>query len=374
MSNKSPFGPRDSRPSSPRTAGILPASSPSQEDSSPTSPAAASDDAIRRARTRLLILACVLVALMLASLLMGRYPGPYFTSFQDLRDNELARRLVLNLRLPRILAAVLVGMVLSASGAVFQMIFRNPLVDSGFLGVSAGASFGASLAIVALGGQAWKVQSAAALFGLLGLAGSYLLGQRIRYGDWVLRLVLAGIAVSAIYSSGTSVLKYLADPLRQLPDITFWLLGGLWGITWPDLIQVLPVAVPSLVLLYILRWRLNLLSMRDETAFSLGVAAGRERLVLLLAAVLSTAALVSKAGLIGWVGLIVPHIARRWLGADAQHALPGAMLLGGLFALACDNVARTLLTGEIPLGILTSFVGAALFLFIMLRREWAVRR
>jgi iron complex transport system permease protein len=347
---------------------------PGSRASRPADPGADGDDAVRRARVRLVGMVVILVVLMVGSLLMGRYPGPYFTSFRELRDNELAQRLVLNLRLPRILAAVLVGMVLSASGAVFQMIFRNPLVDSGFLGVSAGASFGASLAIVALGGQAWKVQGAAALFGLLGLAGSYFLGQRIRYGDWVLRLVLAGIAVSALYSSGTSVLKYLADPLRQLPDITFWLLGGLWGITWPDLLQVLPVAVPCLALLYILRWRLNLLSMRDETAFSLGVAAGRERLALLLAAVLSTAAMVSKAGLIGWVGLIVPHIARRWLGADAQHALPGAMLLGGLFALACDNVARTLLTGEIPLGILTSFVGAALFLFIMLRREWAVRR
>ena len=328
----------------------------------------------RRARVRLVGLMCILLALMLVSLFMGRYPGPYFTAPQVLRDNPLAQRLVLNLRLPRILAAVLVGMVLSASGNVLQMIFRNPLVDSGFLGVSAGASFGASLAIVALGGRAWTVQSCAAFFGLLGLAASYLLGQRIHYGDWVLRLVLAGIAVSALYSSGTSVLKYMADPLRQLPDITFWLLGGLWGITWPDMLQVLPVTIPSLVILYILRWRLNLLSMRDETAFSLGVAAGRERFVLLLAAVASTAAMVSKAGLIGWVGLIVPHIARRWLGSDAQRALPGSMLLGGVFVLACDDVARTLLSGEIPLGILTSFVGAAFFLAIMLRQDWQVRR
>ena len=337
-------------------------------------PGADGDDAVRRARARLVGLACVLVVLMVASLLMGRYPGPYFTSLQDLRDNELAQRLVLNLRLPRILAAVLVGMVLSASGAVFQMIFRNPLVDSGFLGVSAGASFGASLAIVALGGQAWKVQSAAAVFGMLGLAASYLLGQRIRYGDWVLRLVLAGIAVSALYSSGTSVLKYLADPLRQLPDITFWLLGGLWGITWPDVLQVLPVVVPCLVVIYLMRWRLNLLSMRDETAFSLGVSAGRERLVLLVAAVAATAAVVSKAGQVGWVGLIVPHIARRLVGADAQRTLPGAMLLGSFFVLLCDDLARVALPGEIPLGILTSFAGAAFFLGLLMRRGWRAER
>jgi len=328
----------------------------------------------RRARVRLAVLGCLTIGLLGISLLVGRYPGPYWTPLGALRDDPLALRLILNLRLPRILSAVVVGMTLSAAGAVFQMVFRNPLVDSGFLGVSAGASFGASLAIVALGGRAVTIQVCAALFGMMGLGGSYLLGRRIRYGDWVLRLVLAGIAVSALYSSGTSVLKYTADPLRQLPDITFWLLGGLWNITWPDLVPLLAVAVPCLAILHLLRWRLNLLSMRDETAFSLGVSAGRERMAVLLAAVIASATVVAKAGLIGWVGLIVPHIARRWLGADAQRALPGSMLLGALFVLACDNVARTLLSGEIPLGILPSFVGAALFLGIMMRREWQVRR
>ncbi len=322
-----------------------------------------------RAARRLRWLLVLGIVVLGGSLLLGRYPGPFLTAPVELRDNVLAQRLVLNLRMPRILAAFLVGMVLSAAGTVFQMVFRNPLVDSGFLGVSAGASFGASLAIVVLGGRVFTVQGCAALFGLLGLAGSYLLAQRIRFGDWVLRLVLAGIAVSALYTSGAGVLKYLADPLRQLPEITFWLLGGLWGITWPDMIQVLPVTIPCLIVLYLLRWRLNLLSMRDETAFSLGVAAGRERLVLLLAAVISATVMVSKAGLIGWVGLIVPHLTRRWLGSDAQRTLPGAMLLGGLFALLCDDVARTALTGEIPLGILTSFIGAGLFLATMLQRQ-----
>ena len=310
----------------------------------------------------------------LLSLFLGRYPGPYFTTPDALSEDSLARRLVLNLRLPRIIMAMLTGMVLSASGTVFQMIFRNPLVDSGFLGVSAGASFGASLAIVILGGQAWKIQCCAAFFGMLGLAGSYMLGQRFRFGDWVLRLVLAGIAISAIYTSGTGLLKYLADPLQKLPDLTLWLLGGLWGIAWLDLMQILPVSIACLVVLYLLRWRLNLLSMKDETVFSLGVAAGSERLVLLLAAVISTAAVVSKTGSIAWVGLIVPHLARRWLGSDAQRSLPGAMLIGGLFVVLCDDVARTLLPGEIPLGVLFSFVGAAIFLVIMLGKDWKVRR
>ena len=186
--------------------------------------------------------------------------------------------------------------------------------------------------------------------------------------------MLSGIAVSAIYSAGTGVLKYMADPLKQLPDITFWLLGGLWGITWPDIVQILPVVVVSMVIIYLMRWRLNLLSMRDETAFSLGVTAGRERLVLLVAAVAATAAVVSKAGLVGWVGLIMPHIARRLVGSDAQRTLPAAMILGGLFVLLGDDLARTVLSGEIPLGIITSFFGAAIFVGLLMRGKLRSRR
>ncbi len=313
------------------------------------------------------IIGVVLLTLVF-SLLTGRYPRPVLTPLKALIENDLARNLVLNLRLPRILAAFMLGLVLSASGAVFQMIFRNPLVDSGFLGVSQGAAFGASLGIVFLGGAAWAVQTSAAFFALLGLAASYFLARRIRLGGWVLRLVLAGIAVAAIYSSGTGGIKYLAEPSRQLPDITFWMLGGLWGITWPDILHILPVVVPSLIIIYLMRWRLNLLSLRDETAFSLGVRPGRERLVLLVAAAASTAAVVSKAGQIAWVGLIIPHIARRIVGSDAQKMVPAAMLLGSVFVLFCDDLARTALSGEIPLGILTSLIGTVLFLGLLISR------
>lgn len=307
----------------------------------------------------------VILALVL-SFLMGRYPAPYFTNPADLSGDGLLWRVLVNLRLPRLLSAFLLGMVLSASGMVFQMIFRNPLVDSGFLGVSSGAAFGASLAIVSLGGAVHVVQGSAAFFACLGLGASYFIARRIRFGGWVLRLVLSGIAVSAIYTSGTGALKYLADPIRQLPDITFWMLGGLWGITWVDMLHMLPVVVPSIILIYCMRWRLNLLSMRDETAFSLTARPGQERLILLLAAVVSTAVVVAKAGQISWVGLIVPHVSRRLFGSDAQLALPGALLIGGFFVLLCDDVARTVLTGEIPLGILTSFIGAALFLGLLM--------
>jgi iron complex transport system permease protein len=328
----------------------------------------------RRPSRRLFLIFGLVIVCLGISLFLGRYPKPYLTPPAALVDNELARSLVVYLRLPRILMAFILGMVLSASGTVFQMLFRNPLVDSGFLGVSQGAAFGAALAIVFMGGAAFAVQASAALFAFVGLACSYFLAKRIRLGGWVLRLVLAGIAVSAIYSAGTGALKYLADPQKQLPDITFWMLGGLWSIGWTDVLHVLPVVIPSLVILVLMRWRLNLLSMRDETAFSLGVAPGRERLVLLVAAVASTAAVISKAGQVAWVGLIIPHIARRVVGSDAQRTLPAAMLLGSIFVLLCDDLARTALSGEIPLGILTSLIGAVLFLGLLISRGLGARQ
>jgi iron complex transport system permease protein len=181
-------------------------------------------------------------------------------------------------------------------------------------------------------------------------------------------LVLAGIAVSALFSSAVGLLKYTADPLTELPEITFWLLGGLWGVDWGDALRILPVVVVALAVMTLMRWRLNLLSLDDETAFSLGTAPARERTLLLVAAVAATASVVSVAGIVSWVGLIVPHIARRVLGANAQHALPGAILLGGAFAVACDDVGRAALAGEIPLGILTALIGALVFVIMMVSR------
>lgn len=303
---------------------------------------------------------------LIVSFFLGRYPKPYFTTIIDLFENPLAQEILLNIRIPRILTAFLLGMVLSASGTVFQMVFRNPLVDSKFLGVTGGAAFGASLAIVCLGSHPATVQISASFFACFGLAASYFIAHRVRLGDWMLRLILSGIAVSAIYGALTGALKYLADPMRELPEITFWLLGGIWGVTWPDALQVLVISVPCLVVIYMMRWRLNLLSMQDDTAFSLASSPNKERLVLILAAVVATAAVVSKSGQIAWVGLIVPHIARRIVGSDAQKTLPLAMLLGGLFVLGCDNISRTLFTSEIPLGMLTSFFGAAIFIGLLM--------
>lgn len=306
-----------------------------------------------------------LIALFWISLMLGRYPTPGFLSLERLMTDELAERLVFQLRLPRLLTAMLLGMSLSAAGFVFQLLFGNPLVEPGFLGVSQGAAFGAALSIVFFSSSALIVQTNAAVFALAGLGLSYLLARRLRYGGWVLRLILAGIAISAFFSSGVGLLKILADPLGQLPEITFWLLGGLASLTWQKFFSILPFSLLGLTFLLLYRWRLNVLALTDETAFSLGAAPHRERALLIVAAVLPTAAVISVAGMVGWVGLIVPHLSRRLFGAEARFSLPGAMLIGGWFLLFCDNLARTVLNGEIPLGILTSLIGAGTFLVLL---------
>jgi iron complex transport system permease protein len=319
-------------------------------------------------------LGLVFLLVLGASLFVGRYPEPGWLSPTTLVEDEVARRLVLNLRLPRVLSACLLGMTLAAAGSVLQMIFRNPLVEPGFLGVSQGAAFGAAVSIIYLSSAPLVREGMATVCACLGLALSYLLARHARYGGWILRLVLSGIAVSALFSAGVGVLKYLADPLSELPDIVFWMLGGLWGVTWADLLYLLPTVVAGMVVLYLMRWRLNLLSLDDDTGFSLGAAPGRERALVLVAAVTATAAVVSVAGIVGWIGLLIPHVARRFTGADAQRALPASMLLGGTFGLICDDLARTLLAGEIPLGILASLFGAVLFMVMMLSQNIRVER
>ncbi len=310
---------------------------------------------------------------LVLSLFVGRYPKPYWMPIQTLLEDDLAQRLVFNLRLPRILTAALLGATLAACGTVLQMIFRNPIVEPGFLGVSQGAAFGAAVAILWLGGSQLMVEVSATLFALLGLAFSFLFARSLRFGGWVLRLILSGIVVSALFSSGMGILKYLADPLTQLQEITFWLLGGLWSITWQELLYILPVVVPGLLIVHLMRWRLNVLSLGQDTAFSLGAETTRERFLLLVAAVSATAVVTAVSGIVGWVGLIVPQIARQIFGPNGQYAVPGSMLIGAIFGILCDDIARTLLAGEIPLGILTSFLGALIFILIMNRSRVKLR-
>jgi len=327
-----------------------------------------------RRRLVLLILAVGLLAVFILSLFAGRYPEPGFISWSRLVNDDLALRLFLHLRLPRLVTAFLLGATLAAAGTVFQFLFGNPLVEPGFLGVSQGAAFGAALSIVLSSGTALITQASAAFFAMLGLGFSYLLARRLRYGGWILRLVLAGIAVSAFFSAGLGLLKIMADPLNQLQEITFWLLGSLASITWRQVLPVLPFVLAGLLVVHLYRWRLNLLALDEQTSFSLGVTPGRERWLLILATVLPVAALIAVTGMVGWVGLIMPHVSRRLLGTDTRFCVPASMLLGGGFTMLCDDLARNLLAGEIPLGILTSLFGAIIFLFLLMFQKAKVKQ
>ena len=325
---------------------------------------------MRRASTSALLLLLLLLLLVTAaSLFLGRYPAPGFMSAGTLAHDQLAQRLVLGIRLPRIIAGILLGFSLAAAGTVFQMIFANPLVEPGFLGVSQGAAFGAALAIVARAPSPAVVETGALACALAGLALSWLLARLIRYGGWILRLVLAGIAVSALFSAGIGLIKLAADPRNQLPEITFWLLGGLWGVTWKDVFFIAPPVFVGLAVVTLFRWKLNVLSLDDRVAHSLGSAPGRERALLLFAATMATAAAVSVSGLVGWAGLMVPHVARRIFGTDASKSLPASLLMGAIFILLCDDLARTVLPAEIPLGILTAVIGACAFVALMIARR-----
>jgi len=319
----------------------------------------------RKLWTHPLFLILLPLAVFGVSLMIGRYPKPGFMPISSLLNDQLAQRLLFSLRLPRLLSALLLGMSLSAAGGVMQMLFRNPLVEPGFLGVSQGAGFGAALSIIVLGSSPLLVEFSAAFFAMLGLVTSYYLARHIRFGGWILRLILSGIIVSAIFSAGLGILKYLADPTSQLPEIVFWLLGGLYAVAWRDLLYILPVVVVGLGVILLMRWRLNLLALGDETAASLGVSVRRERLVLLFASVAITAVVISVAGIVGWVGLIIPQVARRLVGANSANFIPLSISLGGAFGMLCDLLARTLTAGEIPLGIITSLVGAVVFILLM---------
>ena len=274
---------------------------------------------------------------------------------------------VLNVRLPRIVMAVLVGCSLSAAGATFQGVFRNPMASPDILGASNGAAFGAALAIL-LGCSARYITVYAFIGSILTVALVFLIAQRAP-GVRVVNLILAGIMIGSLFSAGTSYLKLVADPSNQLPAITYWLMGSLSGVR---LEHVLPAAIPmtiGLVPLLLLRWRLNLLSLGDSEARALGVNTDLLRAVLILCATLVTAASISVSGVIGWVGLVVPHLCRKLIGSDNRGLLPCSMLLGGAFLLLVDDVSRNLLATEIPIGILTAVVGAPFFIFLLLRKE-----
>ena len=278
---------------------------------------------------------------------------------------------VFKVRGPRVLASMVVGGALAVSGAVYQGLFRNPLVSPDILGVSSGAALGAVLGIYFSLGVV-GIQALAFAVGLGAVVGVYLIGTFLRHHDPILTLVLAGVVIGTLLSSVVGLIKYLADPYNQLPAITFWLLGSLTGITPADLWAILPAIVAGLVPLYLLRWRINVMTLGDEEAQALGVDTQRIRLIVIAAATLMSAAAVSVSGIIGWIGLLIPHFARLLVGPDFARLLPAALLLGAGYLLAVDTLARTISTIEVPLGVLTAFIGTPFFIWVLAvsHRAW----
>ena len=327
-------------------------------------------------RAVLVLLTIALLLAILGSFALGRYPvglrelgGIFLSRIVSIEPfwSDAQAAAVWNVRLPRILLAVLVGASLSAAGAAYQGVFQNPIAAPDILGASAGAGFGAALAIF-LGLSSAGITAFAFAASLITVFLVFIIGSKVK-GEKTLGLVLAGIMISSLFQAGTSFIKLAADPNNKLPAITYWLMGSLSGadneelrfIVWPMLLGLLP--------LWLMRWRLNVITMGDDEARAMGVDASKVRLAVVFGATLVTAASVSVSGMIGWVGLVIPHRTRRLVGSDYRVLMPASVLAGGTFMLLVDDISRNLTSMEIPIGILTAVIGAPVFLLLIIRRD-----
>jgi len=293
---------------------------------------------------------------------LGKHLTPFFA---DASINKLYETIIWKLRFPRIILAVAVGMSLAIAGAVYQSVFRNPLVEPYILGVSSGAAFGAALAIV-FSGMFLEVQGMAFLFGGIAVLASYFLASQ-RGETPVIMLVLSGVIISSLFMAFVSILKYTADT-NALREIVFWMMGGFYYATWADVLYIIPVLVLSFGILWYHSWKLNVLSMGDEEARSLGVNPEKTKIIAVSLATLITAFSVSLVGIVAWIGLMMPHAARMLLGPDNRYVIPTAALMGGIYLIICDTLARTLTTHEIPIGIITSILGAPYLCYLIKSR------
>jgi len=312
------------------------------------------------------------VVLFFGSFMIGRYPASPLevilaisSVFLPIKANldPTIYTVVWEIRLPRIIAAMIVGAALSISGAAFQGTFQNPLVSPDILGVSSGAGFGAAIAIL-LSFSMVMIQTTAFFFGLIAVLLTYFLSKKFK-GNTILMMVLGGIAIEALFSAFISCIKYLADPDSKLPEIVYWLMGSLSAINSNSVLMIIGPALIGCLALLLISWRINVLSMGDDEARALGVDTEKMRLLVILCCTLLTAASVSISGIIGWVGLVIPHAARMIVGPDHSKLLPASISLGASFLLLVDNVCRSATSIEIPLGILTAIIGAPFFIYLL---------
>lgn len=320
------------------------------------------------------VMGVIVAVLAIASLTFGRFPISPSDALAMI-GHRLAPGLVeqtwtnqqasifFNVRLPRILLALLVGCCLAAAGAAFQGTFQNPLVSPDILGASQGAALGAAVAIL-MGLSSVSVSVWAFAFSIVTVALVVFISARAR-GNPVTVVVLAGVMVSSLFSAGVSYAKLVADPNDTLPAITYWLMGSLTGANMTDIRLVIAPMAVGLAVLLALRWRINVLTMGDDEAATMGVNARLVRVLVMVAATLCTASSVAVSGMIGWVGLVIPHLCRMLVGCDYRKLLPASMVMGAGFLLLVDDVSRVISTLEIPIGILTAFVGAPFFLYLI---------
>lgn len=330
---------------------------------------------VRRTRFPLwlAVASATLLAVAAWSLSAGRFPVAAADVLAALwaaasgGDSGLAgnvEAVILQVRAPRVIAALAVGAALAAAGAAYQNLFKNPLVSPDILGVSAGCALGAGLAILA-SLPVVAIQAFAFAGGLGAVALVVAVGTWVRGRDPLLTLILTGVVVGSLFGAGIALVKYVADPFDQLPAITFWLLGSFGGVLPSDLAVALPPIVAGLAPLALLRWRIDLLALSEDEARSLGLDVARLRFAVVVCATLVTAAAVALAGVIGWVGLVIPHAARLLVGAGFARVMPLSLLLGAAFMLAVDTLCRTAAATEIPPGVATAFVGTPVFLALL---------
>lgn len=282
--------------------------------------------------------------------------------------DPMAANLVWEVRMPRVLAAAMVGAGLSATGALFQGLFKNPLAAPDTLGVSNGAGFGAALAIV-LGLSGFGTQVGAIVFGLVAVGLAFAIVSRGRAST--VTLILSGMLIGSLFSSLVSLLKFVADPTEKLPQIVYWLMGSLSGVGYDAILAVLPLYLVFMAVLFLFRWKANVLSLGDAEARSSGIDVGRDRGIIIASCSVVTALTVSMSGIIGWVGIVVPHLARMLVGPDFRRLLPASISLGMCYLIAIDDLCRTVSAFEIPIGVITGIIGVPMFLYFIYRRKVA---
>ena len=294
-----------------------------------------------------------------------------FSKFTNAKVDNTAYTVIFNVRLPRIILAAVVGAGLSCAGAAFQGLFSNPLATPDTLGVASGASFGAVLAML-VGGNMIGIQGMALIFGLISCLITFLIGRSSRRGSIVM-IVLAGLVVSSVFEALVSLMKYVADPQDELPVITYWLMGSMSRANYKNLMMGIPFIVIGIIIIFALRWRLNILSFNEDEARSLGVNVKILRAAFILASSMITASCVSMCGQVGWVGLLVPHISRMMRGNNNCKVIPVSISLGAFFMIVMDTFARSATASEIPISILTAIIGAPVFIVLLKKTggSWA---